>query len=53
MRITINGSAQMMFPSAEGLIKDAKKVAADGFDGYWLAQIGTSDALAMLTRRPQ
>ncbi len=50
MRITINGSARMMFPSADGLVDDAKKVADDGFDGYWLAQIGLADALAMLTQ---
>jgi len=45
MRISINGSATMVFPSVSNAIADLKATKAEGFSGYWLAQVGLGDAL--------
>ena len=47
MRISINGSATMVFPSVPNALADLKATKAEGFDGYWLAQVGLGDALTV------
>src|SRR5437763_2015042 len=47
MRISINGSATMVFPSVPNAIADLEATKAEGFDGYWLAQVGLGDALTV------
>lgn len=49
MRIGINASAQLLFPTLEGLRDHAAQTAADGFTGWWLAQTGMTDALTTFT----
>lgn len=45
MKIGINASAQLLFPTVAGLREHARQTAADGFGGWWLAQTGMTDAL--------
>ena len=47
MRISINGSATMVFPSVPNAVADLKATKAEGFDAYWLAQVGLGDALTV------
>lgn len=47
MRISINGSATMVFPSVSNAVADLKATKAEGFSGYWLAQVGLGDALTV------
>jgi F420-dependent oxidoreductase-like protein len=47
MRISINGSATMVFPNVANSIADLKATKAEGFAGYWLAQVGLGDALTV------
>ena len=47
MRISINGSAAMVMPSVPNAIADLKATKAEGFAGYWLAQVGLGDALTV------
>lgn len=47
MRISINGSAAMVMPSVPNAIADLKATKAEGFSGYWLAQVGLGDALTV------
>src|SRR5688500_7137273 len=49
MRISINGSATMVFPSVSNAVADLEATKAEGFSGYWLAQVGLGDALTALT----
>lgn len=45
MKITINGSASLIAGSLDDVRESIRSAAADGFDGYWLAQTGLVDAL--------
>jgi F420-dependent oxidoreductase-like protein len=47
MRISINGSATMVFPSVPNALADLKATRSEGFSGYWLAQVGLGDALTV------
>ena len=47
MRISINGSATMVFPSVPNALADLRATKAEGFSGYWLAQVGLGDALTI------
>ena len=47
MRISINGSATMVFPSVPNALADLEATKAEGFEGYWLAQVGLGDALTV------
>jgi 5,10-methylenetetrahydromethanopterin reductase len=47
MRMSINGSATMVFPSVSNAIADLEATKAEGFSGYWLAQVGLGDALTV------
>src|ERR1051325_8376829 len=47
MRVSINGSAAMVVPSVANAIAGLKASKAEGFAGYWLAQIGLGDALTI------
>src|SRR4051794_24678458 len=47
MRISINGAATMVFPSVSNAIADLTATKAEGFSGYWLAQVGLGDALTV------
>src|SRR3954452_21938305 len=47
MRISINGSATMVFPSVPNALADLEATKAEGFAGYWLAQVGLGDALTV------
>src|SRR3954466_8693744 len=45
MRISINGSATMVFASVSNAVAALEGAKAEGFSGYWLAQGGLGDAL--------
>jgi F420-dependent oxidoreductase-like protein len=47
MRLSINGSAAMVVPSVPTAIADLEATKREGFDGYWLAQVGLGDALTV------
>src|SRR4051812_43090402 len=47
MRISINGSATMVFPSVPNALADLRATKDEGFSGYWLAQVGLGDALTV------
>ncbi len=47
MRISINGSAAMVMPSVPNALADLRATKAEGFSGYWLAQVGLCDALTV------
>lgn len=48
MRISINGSFELIHTDIDRLIAHAKKTADDGLSGWWLAQGGLVDALTVL-----
>ncbi|RMH87213.1 MAG: TIGR03564 family F420-dependent LLM class oxidoreductase [Actinomyces sp.] len=48
MRISINGSTQLIEPDIDTLVAHAAGAAADGLAGWWLAQTGLVDALTVL-----
>ncbi len=48
MRISINGSTQLLDPDVGTLVDHAARTAADGLAGWWLAQTGLVDALTVL-----
>src|ERR1700682_3422644 len=47
MRVSINGSAAMVMPSVPNALADLRATKAEGFSGYWLAQVGLCDALTV------
>lgn len=47
MRTAINGSAAMVVPSVPNAVADLRATKAEGFAGYWLAQVGLGDALTV------
>jgi F420-dependent oxidoreductase-like protein len=47
MRVSINGSAAMVVPSVPNALADLRATKAEGFSGYWLAQVGLGDALTV------
>src|SRR3954468_12725684 len=47
MRMSINGSATMVFPSVSNAVADLEATKSDGFEAYWLAQGGLGDALTV------
>jgi F420-dependent oxidoreductase-like protein len=47
MQLSINGSATMVVPSVDNALADLKATKAEGFAGYWLAQVGLGDALTV------
>lgn len=48
MRISINGSSELLHSDVPRLVAHAKKAADDGMAGWWLAQTGLVDALTVL-----
>lgn len=48
MRISINGSSELIHSDISRLVAHAKAAAADGMSGWWLAQTGLVDALTVL-----
>lgn len=48
MRISINGSSQLLNADVDGLVAHAVQADADGMAGWWLAQTGLVDALTVL-----
>ena len=48
MRISINGSTNLLTADLDRVVEGARQAAEDGFAGYWLAQVGLVDALTML-----
>jgi len=48
MKISINGSSELMHADVPRLVAHAKKAAEDGMAGWWLAQVGLVDALTVL-----
>ncbi|MEM7140906.1 MAG: TIGR03564 family F420-dependent LLM class oxidoreductase [Actinomycetota bacterium] len=48
MRISINGSSELIHSDVGRLVAHAKQAAADGMSGWWLAQTGLVDALTVL-----
>ena len=40
MRISINGSSELIHADVPRLIDHARQTAADGLGGWWLAQTG-------------
>jgi F420-dependent oxidoreductase-like protein len=48
MRISINGSSELIHSDISRLVDHAEKAAADGMAGWWLAQVGLIDALTVL-----
>lgn len=48
MRISINGSTSLLSASVSDAVDHARKAAADGMSGWWLAQTGLVDALTVL-----
>jgi 5,10-methylenetetrahydromethanopterin reductase len=48
MRISINGSSELIHADVPRLIDHARQTAADGLGGWWLAQTGLIDALTVL-----
>ncbi len=49
MKISINGSSEAIFPNLDTLRSHARKASEDGFTGWWLAQVGVTDALTVIT----
>jgi F420-dependent oxidoreductase-like protein len=47
MRISINGSAAMSAASVPNALADLAATKAEGFSGFWLAQVGLCDALTV------
>lgn len=48
MRISINGSSELIHADVPRLIDHAARADADGLSGWWLAQTGLVDALTVL-----
>jgi len=48
MRISINGSTNLLAADLEKCVSHAEQAAADGLSGWWLAQTGLIDALTVL-----
>jgi 5,10-methylenetetrahydromethanopterin reductase len=48
MKISINGSSELMHADISRLVAHAKQTAEDGMAGWWLAQVGLIDALTVL-----
>ncbi len=48
MKISINGSSELIHNDIPRLLAHAEKAAADGMAGWWLAQTGLIDALTVL-----
>ncbi len=48
MRISINGSSELIHSDIDRLIAHAKQTSDDGLSGWWLAQTGLVDALTVL-----
>ncbi len=48
MRISINGSSELLHSDIPRLLAHAKKAADDGLAGWWLAQTGLVDALTVI-----
>ncbi len=48
MKISINGSSELIHSDVARLVVHAEKAAADGMAGWWLAQTGLVDALTVL-----
>jgi 5,10-methylenetetrahydromethanopterin reductase len=48
MKISINGSSELIHSDVPRLLAHAEKAAADGMAGWWLAQTGLIDALTVL-----
>ena len=48
MKISINGSSELIHSDVPRLIAHAKTAADDGMSGWWLAQTGLVDALTVL-----
>ena len=48
MKISINGSSELMHADVPRLVAHAKQAADDGMAGWWLAQVGLVDALTVL-----
>lgn len=48
MRISINGSSELIHADVGRLVAHARQTAADGLSGWWLAQNGLVDALTVL-----
>lgn len=48
MRTGINGSGRMLTSGVAGVLDDMTKAEADGFDTYWVAQVGLIDALTLI-----
>ncbi|MFT5201463.1 MAG: 5,10-methylenetetrahydromethanopterin reductase [Candidatus Aldehydirespiratoraceae bacterium] len=48
MKISINGSSELMHADISRLVAHAKQTAEDGMAGWWLAQVGLVDALTVL-----
>ncbi|MDG2028276.1 MAG: TIGR03564 family F420-dependent LLM class oxidoreductase [Acidimicrobiales bacterium] len=48
MKISINGSSELMHADIPRLVAHAKAAAEDGMSGWWLAQVGLVDALTVL-----
>lgn len=48
MRISINGSSELIHADVARLVAHAKQAADDGMAGWWLAQVGLVDALTVL-----
>lgn len=48
MKISINGSSELIHADVPRLVTHAKTAADDGMAGWWLAQVGLVDALTVL-----
>ena len=48
MKISINGSSELIHADVARLVAHAKQAADDGMAGWWLAQVGLVDALTVL-----
>jgi len=53
MKISINGSTSLLNANIDECVAHASKTAADGLDGWWLAQTGLVDALTVLALASQ
>ena len=48
MKISINGSSELIHADVARLVAHARKTADDGLAGWWLAQVGLVDALTVI-----
>ncbi len=49
MKVNINGSGVLLSADLEAQIAHMAQAAADGFERYWLAQVGLTDALTVFS----